>query len=344
MSSPVIQSVPVVAAKATKTRKPTLPDKYGKFIQFAYYMMDNVLGEDFQMDKDAYLEKIKFFGSVEEQQILIQGFLTNAKENNKTIKKMIAARAKEIANANKPVKQTRTKKAAASGDDAEELPKRTARKPSTKKTVQADETDLLNDLVQQLTLESVQEPAEVVVARPTTPRLSDVAGTPASVASRPTKTPNTKDRAKDIAPVTLDYGGCDDDEKPVAAAVTETAKKPKKATTKKSKPPPPPEEDYLVAMTDELLPETFVSEREQQAVATKPKRKTTKKESTNATVDAAILTDLTSIPNTDIEITPITFGGVTYFTDKDSQLYAYPVPTAKSIGKYVSETQEVFLN
>ena len=288
MSSPVIQSVPVVAAKATRTRKPTLPDKYGKFIQFAYYMLDNVLGEDFQMDKDAYLEKIKFFGSVEEQQILIQGFLTNAKENNKTIKKMIAARTKEIANANKPAKQTRTKKAAAaSGDDAEELPKR-ARKPSTKKTVQTDETDMLNDLVQQLTLESVQEP--------------------------------------------------------VAAVVTENAKKPKKATTKKSKPPPPPEEDYLVAMTDELLPETFVSEREQQAVATKPKRKTTKKESTNATVDAAILTDLTSIPNTDIEITPITFGGVTYFTDKDSQLYAYPVPTAKSIGKYVSETQEVFLN
>lgn len=287
MSSPVIQSVPVVAAKATKTRKPTLPDKYGKFIQFAYYMMDNVLGEDFQMDKDAYLEKIKFFGSVEEQQILIQGFLTNAKENNNTIKKMIAARAKEIANANKPAKQTRTKKAAASGDDAEELPKR-ARKPSTKKTVQTDETDMLNDLVQQLTLESVREP--------------------------------------------------------VAAVVTENAKKPKKATTKKSKPPPPPEEDYLVAMTDELLPETFVSEREQQAVATKPKRKTTKKESTNATVDAAILTDLTSIPNTDIEIAPITFGGVTYFTDTDSQLYAYPVPTAKSIGKYVSETQEVFLN
>ena len=297
MSSPVIQSVSNVAAKATKTRKPTLPDKYGKFIQFAYYIMDNVLGEDFQMDKEAYLEKIKFFGSVEEQQISIQGFLTNAKENNKTIKKMIAARTKEIANANKPVKQPRAKKSAAasSGDDAEELPKR-IRKPSTKKTVQADETDLLNDLVQQLTLESVQEPANVVV------------------------------------------------HEPVAAVVRENAKNPKKAAAKKSKPPPPPEEDYHTAMTNELLPETFVGEPEQPTIVTKPKRKTTKKDSTNATVDAAILTDLTSIPNTDVEITPITFGGVTYFTDKDSQLYAYPVPTAKSIGKYVSETQEVFMN
>jgi hypothetical protein len=300
MSSPIARTTPLlVAAKATKTRKPTLPDKYGKFIQFAYYMMDNVLGEDFQMDKEAYLEKIKFFGSFEEQQILIQGFLTNAKENNKTIKQMIAARTKEIANANKPVKQTRAKKSAAtatSGDAAEELlPKRT-RKPSTKKTVQTDETDLLNDLVQHLTLESVQEPANVVV------------------------------------------------HEPVAAVVRENAKNPKKAAAKKSKPPPPPEEDYQTAMTNELLPETFVGEPEQPAIVTKPKRKTTKTDSTNATVDAAILTDLTSIPNTDVEITPIALGGVTYFTDKDSRLYAYPVPTAKSIGKYVSETQEVFLN
>ena len=291
MSTPVIQSSPTVAAKATKTRNPTLPEKYGKFIQFAYYMMDNILGEDFQMDKDAYLEKIKFFDSVEEQQILVQGFLTNAKENTKTIKKMVADRNKAIANANKPVKQTRAKKSvAATGNDEAQPPKR-ARKPSTKKT---DETDLLNTLVEQLTLEPVKE-SDVVIPEP-------------------------------------------------AVIVAET-NKPKKAGAKKSKPPPPPpEEDYLTAMTNELLPETFVSEPVQPAVLTKPKRKSTKKESTNATVDAAILTDLTSIPNTDIEITPITFGGVTYFTDKDSQLYAYPVPTAKSIGKYVTETEEVFLN
>jgi len=296
-STPVLESsspVPpiIVAATATKTRKPTLPDKYGKFIQFAYYMMDSILNEDFQMDKEAYLEKIKFFGSVEEQQILVQGFLTNAKENNKTIKKIIADRAKAIANANKPVKQTRAKKSAVTATSDEAEPPKRTRKPPTKKTIQTDETDLLNDLVQQMTLEPVQEPEKVVV-------------------------------------------------------VPESAKKPKRTSSpaaKKSKPPPPPEEDYLAAMTNELLPETFVSEPEQPAAVTKPKRKTTKPVSTNATVDAAILTDLTSIPNTDIEITPITFSGVTYFTDKQSQLYAYPVPTAKSIGKYVAETQEVFLN
>jgi hypothetical protein len=149
MSSPIARTTPLlVAAKATKTRKPTLPDKYGKFIQFAYYMMNNVLGEDFQMDKDAYLEKIKFFGSVEEQQILVQGFLDSAKENKNTIKKVIADRNKAIAKANKPVKQkqSRAKKTNDETDGAEAPAKRSRSKASKK--VNTVQDDLLNELVQ----------------------------------------------------------------------------------------------------------------------------------------------------------------------------------------------------
>ena len=97
-SSPVTQTNQVVVAdKATKTRQPTLPDKYGKFIQFAYYMMENVLGEDFQMDKAAYLEKIQLFGNVGEQQTLVQGFLNRAKETKATIRKMVSDKKKELA-------------------------------------------------------------------------------------------------------------------------------------------------------------------------------------------------------------------------------------------------------
>ena len=150
MSSPIAQTSPVeVAAKATKARKQTLPDKYGKFIQFAYYMMNNVLGEDFQMDKEAYLEKIKLFGSVEEQQILVQGFLDNAKENKKTIKKVVADRAKAIAKANKPVKQkqSRAKKTTAETDGAAEAPAKRSRSKASKK-VNTVQDDLLNELVQ----------------------------------------------------------------------------------------------------------------------------------------------------------------------------------------------------
>lgn len=146
MSSPIAQTS--VADKATKSRKPTLPEKYSKFIQFAYYMMDNVLGEDFQMDKDAYLEKIKLFGSVEEQQRLVQGFLDAAKENKKTIKKIIADRNKAIAKANKPVKEkkSRTKKTNDETDGAEAPAKRSRSKASKK--VNTVQDDLLNELVQ----------------------------------------------------------------------------------------------------------------------------------------------------------------------------------------------------
>ena len=150
MSSPIAQTTSVQdATKATKTRKPTLPEKYGKFIQFAYYMMDNILGEDFQMDKDAYLEKIKFFGSVEEQQILVQGFLDNAKENKKTIKKVITDRNKAIAKANKPVKQkqSRAKKTTTETDGTESPIKRSRSKASSKK-VNTVQDELLNELVQ----------------------------------------------------------------------------------------------------------------------------------------------------------------------------------------------------
>jgi len=147
MSSPIAQTS--VADKATKPRKPTLPEKYGKFIQFAYYMMNSVLGEDFQMDKDAYLEKIKLFGSVEEQQSLVQGFLDAAKETKATIKKAINDRNKAIAKANKPVKEkkSRAKKTADAAADSGEAPAKRSRTKGSKK-VNTVQDDLLNELVQ----------------------------------------------------------------------------------------------------------------------------------------------------------------------------------------------------
>ena len=137
-SSPVTQIEQVVV---TKTRQPTLPDKYGKFIQFAYYMMENVLGNDFQMDKEVYLEKIKLFASVGEQQVLVQGFLDSAKENKKTIKKVVSDRKKAEAKANKPPRQSRAKAANADGEA------KRSRKKATKAVVNAQD-ELLNDLVQ----------------------------------------------------------------------------------------------------------------------------------------------------------------------------------------------------
>jgi hypothetical protein len=170
-SSPVIHTEQVVVAdKATKTRQPTLPDKYGKFIQFAYYMMENVLGDEFQMDKAVYLEKIKLFGNVGEQQVLVQGFLNSAKENKKTIKKVVSDRKKAEAKANKPPRPSRAK--AAPKADGEATAAKRSRKKATKEVVNAQD-ELLNDLVQLARAEPVvAAPAkspEKVVAAPVEP-------------------------------------------------------------------------------------------------------------------------------------------------------------------------------
>jgi hypothetical protein len=278
MSSPA-QNAQNVVAKAS--RQPSLPDKYGKFIQFAYYMMENVFGEDFQMDKAAYLEKIKLFGTVEEQQVLVQGFLDNVKETKKTIKTVLSDKKKELAKAAKIA-------AAASA------PKRT-RKTTAKVAVPNAEDKLINELVEiAQTSEKKVEP--VVVQEP---------------------------------PVV------------VAAAAQVAEKKPKKKAAAKTAPVEEPKEEVQMTITNELVPETFVTETEPQ---TKPKRKPAAKktkQSTHATTDAAILDDLSVIPNTDIEISPITVGDTTYFMDELSNVYSYPTPTAKPIGKYNPYTKEV---
>ena len=173
MSSPVTQIEQVVVAdKVTKTRQPTLPDKYGKFIQFAYYMMENVLGDEFQMDKAVYLEKIKLFASVGEQQVLVQGFLNSAKENKKTIKKVVSDRKKAEAKANKPPRQSRAKAAPVDGEA------KRSRKKATKEVVNTED-ELLNDLVQLARAEPVVAPAPVVAA-----------------AAEPVKTPEKEKPAK----------------------------------------------------------------------------------------------------------------------------------------------------
>jgi hypothetical protein len=190
MSSPVILTEQVVVAdKVTKTRQPTLPDKYGKFIQFAYYMMENVLGDEFQMDKEVYLEKIKLFGNVGEQQVLVQGFLNSAKDNKKTIKKLVSDRKKAEAKANKPPRPSRAKavKATANADGEATAAKR-SRKKATKEVVNAAD-ELLNDLVQLAHTEPAKSPEKV--AAPAEP----VKTPEKAAAEKPVKTPKAPKKA-----------------------------------------------------------------------------------------------------------------------------------------------------
>lgn len=307
-SSPVTQTNQlVVADKATKTRQPTLPDKYGKFIQFAYYMMENVLGDEFQMDKAAFLEKIALFGSVGEQQVLVQGFLNGAKDNKKTIKKVISDKKKAEAKANKPARKSRAKVAAAEdGAAAEATPAPKRSRKTTKTVVQAANDQLLDDLVQMAaaqTQPAVQEPAIELVSE----SVPEVV-----VAVVEEKKPKQKAAAKKTAT------------EPVAAAAA----------------------DEPLNITNELVPETFIATEIETPVKEKaaPKRKSQpKKAAAAAKTDTPIVEDVV-ISGTDIEVSPITIDGKTYFMDEMSNLYAHPIPSASSIGKYNPVTRKITHN
>ena len=307
-SSPVTQTNQVVVAdKATKTRQPTLPDKYGKFIQFAYYMMENVLGDEFHMDKAAFLEKIALFGSVGEQQVLVQGFLNGAKDNKKTIKKVISDRKKAEAKANKPARKSRAKVAATAAEDGTAevtvAPKRSRK--TTKTVVQVANDQLLDDLVQIAAAQTqpavVQEPVIEMVPEP----VVDV----------------------------------------VVAVVEEKKPKKKAAAAKKPAAEPVASSDAPLNITNELVPETFIATESETPVKEKaaPKRKSQPKKAAAAKTDTPVLEDVV-ISGTDIEVSPITIDGKTYFMDEMSNLYAHPIPSASSIGKYSPLTRKITHN
>ena len=304
-SSPVTQTNQVVVAdKATKTRQPTLPDKYGKFIQFAYYMMENVLGDEFQMDKAAFLEKIALFGSVGEQQVLVQGFLNGAKDNKKTIKKVISDRKKAEAKANKPARKSRAKVAATedgSATEATPAPKRSRK--STKTVVQAANDQLLDDLVQIAAAQT--QPAVPVVAEPVI----------------------------ELVP------------EPVPEVVEEKKPKKKAAAKKPAAEPVAAAADEPLNITNELVPETFIATESETPIKEKaaPKRKSQPKKAAAAKTDTPVLEDVV-ISGTDIEVSPITVDGKTYFMDEMSNLYAHPIPSASSIGKYNPLTRKITHN
>lgn len=301
MSSPVTQTAQVVVAdKATKTRQPTLPDKYGKFIQFAYYMMENVLGDEFQMDKAAFLERIALFGSVADQQSLVQGFLNGAKDTKKTIKKVISDKKKADAKANKPPRKSRAKVAAVEEDGTAAAPAPKRSRKTTKTVVQAANDQLLDDLVQIATAQTQPAIQEQII---------------------------------ELVP------------EPVPEVVEEKKPKKKAAAAKKPAAEPVAAADEPLNITNELVPETFIATETVTQVKEKAasKRKAQPKKAAAAKTDTPVLEDIV-ISGTDIEVSPITIEGKTYFMDEESNLYAHPIPSASSIGKYNPLTRKITHN
>jgi hypothetical protein len=111
----VAETEPSVSSEKKK-REPGLPAKFGKFIQFGFYLAESLKDSEgnFTINSyDDFINKMYIFDTVENQQNFVQKFFDQSKDINKSIKKMILnkkkADAKAAKLANKPVKKNNKK-------------------------------------------------------------------------------------------------------------------------------------------------------------------------------------------------------------------------------------------
>jgi hypothetical protein len=138
MSSPVA-TTPV--QKEKKPRAPTLPAKYSKFIQFAYWFLQK-LNDDSDapaVDQDLFIEKIHLYSTVDDQKDFVQGFFDESKDVNKTVRLLVKQHTKDLVKA---------AKADAKAAKVADKPKK-ERKPRAKKVKDDSPEDaFVNEMVQ----------------------------------------------------------------------------------------------------------------------------------------------------------------------------------------------------
>jgi len=142
-----------------KMRKPSLPAKFNKFIQFGYFFLKqyNAMDGVTPIDETEFLDKLHLFDTVDNQQAFVQSFFDDAKNINKTIRKTIQAKIKADKKAAAPpkVKAPRAKKTKPTTDASSEPTIDGSSEPTTKtsrrKTKIAVVPDIQDDLINELT-------------------------------------------------------------------------------------------------------------------------------------------------------------------------------------------------
>jgi hypothetical protein len=156
-------STPVVVVPAVKkVRVPTtLPAKYGKFIQFGYYLMNKLNAVDSEdapplVDQQLFLDKWGVFAPLADQQAFVQEFFDSSKNINAELRKMLQQRKRDAAKAekeaNKPPKpEKKPRQSKKTQPTSEDTPIENDKKPRGRakklKTI-TTEDQLVNELVQ----------------------------------------------------------------------------------------------------------------------------------------------------------------------------------------------------
>jgi hypothetical protein len=168
---PIVQNV-TTEIKEKKPRKPTLPAKFGKFIQFGYWLIQSFKDDDgnFSVDsEDEFIEAIHLYDSVDAQQEFVQDFFDDSKALAKNIRKMILdktrAEAKAAKAATKPPKAPKEPKEKVVKEPKEKVvkePKEKVVKEPKEKVVKEPKEKVVKEPKEKV----VKEPKEKVVKEP----------------------------------------------------------------------------------------------------------------------------------------------------------------------------------
>jgi hypothetical protein len=312
MSSP-IANVEIVAPKAPRVKKPSLPAKYNKFMSFGFWFLN-------KMDatvRDQLFPELKIFSTIEDQSAFFQSYLDEASASNKIMRKTVAA-------FHKPPKVRAEKK---------------SRKSS--KPVAAESDDLIAKLIADAN--GSTEPASgdaPVQEKPKKSRKStkkteepatttDVAAADAPVQEKPKKS-TKKSTKKAEEPVTTT--------EPVAADEP-VQEKPKKATKKSTKKAEEPVAPTTTTTTDApaVAPVADAPVQEKPKKATKKSSKKTEEPVAAPTEPLAQDDDSDEIQTRIVTID----GGKQYLIDSEYNLY--DISSHEQIGKFDPKTNQPIL-
>jgi hypothetical protein len=154
----------VIDTKEKKARAPSLPAKYGKFIQYSYYLIRAINNAALEqngailVDEDQFITAAHVFDNIATQQAFVASFLENkniAKEMRTHLadkKKAEVVAAKNAAKAEKEAEKNAVKAAAKATKDAAKAAAKPAKQPKetkskAKKTKKAVDPDLVTSLV-----------------------------------------------------------------------------------------------------------------------------------------------------------------------------------------------------
>ena len=301
-------------------KAPRLPEKFGKFIQFGFWLMTRIntpqegdADAEPKIDEEDFLNAISLYGTVDEQTQFVQAFFDDSKENKKSIRKLVTAHKKATEPKKERKPRVKKPKLDADGNEIVAAPKepKADKKSRAKKGAKAV-TNTQDELVDEL------------VRRANSTDVPDAPATPA-VEKPAAKKPRAKKATvvQSETPVQV--------EAPAPVEETKPAAKPraKKATAVQAETPAPVE--------DKPKTKTEPKPKAKAKTETKPKKETkVKKEAETETAPTP------DADEDDTDVSLFEFNGKQYYIDDNDVVY--DVQTQDELGNFDRKNNKLNLN